>query len=554
MRGTSFLITYFVLSIATLFAQKSVVKELYFDLAKSTISESDKALLSNLLSTETIQQIESIQVNGHTDSIGTLSYNEGLAQERVDRVCNYLIQEMKILPNLISRNQFGEIKPKYKRSEWGNNRRVELILNFIQKEQEVPDRDTTITKNCLTLEVEAGTFAPHKNSEVKIEVIIIDSSNMADYNITLRDENNLPLISGGMFYLKATVDGKPVEQKKEIEACIPAQNYPKEVAENMDRYEGVKDENGNIVWRKISGDCKTKTIAPVNPENKPCDCYAITFNGNSPFQNCDYRCSDLYTNSTLFIPTLDAKDAFWSADENLAVHFLSGKPKNVEVCYTPKPDMNYKARPNDMVSPPMFQDLNLHRDLVIKCNKEAYDSKKKIRLFISRRFKNDNQDMISPEKLPGKAYENIAVYHGKMNDKGLIEWNETPVFSELNDLAHCYYLVFDLPFTGYYKIVDIRSASKSSRNKLKIRGPKGAEILAAHNKKNYIHYKLDQHEKRKKQFVISKVDEPENTILQITIQRKKVTLKAEILFSKLLYKSNRDIYIFKRKYFYRIKK
>jgi hypothetical protein len=551
---TKFLILSLSLLITALQAQKSIVKEIYFEPTKSTISESNKQFLDSLFSTKTLQQIESIQVHGHTDSIGSLSYNEALSQERTDRVCSYLIQKRNHLQALISSNKFGETKPKYEKSEWGHNRRVVLTVNLIQKKLEIPDKDTIITGDCLKIEVEAGTFAPYKNSEVKVKVIVIDSSNIADYAILLRDEAYNPLISGGMFYLQATVNGKPVKQSKNIQACIPANDYPAVLARNMEAYEGIKDKNGNIIWRKTTSSCLLDIVKPINPENKPCDCYKVLFTGNSSFVNCDIGCSESLTANNIPIPKLSDKNAFWTPDEIIAIDFFNDKPQNTEVLYTPKPNIAYKAFPNDMINPPMFQQLRLHRDLVIKCKKEAYDSTKMIRLFIDRRFKNENNREIATSDSQSYSYfEEIAVFAGKMDANQMIHWNKDPVFSGFSDLAHCTYLIFDLPFTGYYKIVDLGAMPEFYSCRIKVKAPRRAEVLVAHNQKNYIHYKLGLYKKRKKQFVISRVYESEKIMLQVSIKRKRSTLNAAVPLSELRYNSNRKMYFLKRKYFSRSK-
>src|SRR5690606_29906728 len=52
-----------------------------------------------------------VTIEGHTDSIGTDSYNKALSQRRADAVRNALIQRMNIEPERVTAVGYGEERP-----------------------------------------------------------------------------------------------------------------------------------------------------------------------------------------------------------------------------------------------------------------------------------------------------------------------------------------------------------------------------------------------------------------------------------------------------------
>lgn len=76
-----------------------------------------------------------IEVQGHTDSKGTLKYNQGLSERRATAVSRYLTQQ-SIVSSRLTVKGFGENIPKYdNKSEDGQmqNRRVEFLITANEK-------------------------------------------------------------------------------------------------------------------------------------------------------------------------------------------------------------------------------------------------------------------------------------------------------------------------------------------------------------------------------------------------------------------------------------
>ena len=69
-------------------------------------------------------------IEGHTDSVGTKSYNQNLSEKRANAVKNYLISQ-GVDSNRLSSIGFGEDKPidtNVNANGRSNNRRVEILF------------------------------------------------------------------------------------------------------------------------------------------------------------------------------------------------------------------------------------------------------------------------------------------------------------------------------------------------------------------------------------------------------------------------------------------
>lgn len=76
-----------------------------------------------------------IEVQGHTDSKGTLRYNESLSERRAAAV-SYYLSGKSIVASRLTTNGFGETMPKYTNTtEEGQtqNRRVEFLISANEK-------------------------------------------------------------------------------------------------------------------------------------------------------------------------------------------------------------------------------------------------------------------------------------------------------------------------------------------------------------------------------------------------------------------------------------
>jgi outer membrane protein OmpA-like peptidoglycan-associated protein len=101
-----------------------------FGFDKSDLSTSAKTNLDKLVVVLNEYEETDIEIQGHTDSKGSESYNQQLSVQRASRVSDYLIAE-GISRNRLTTKGFGEMLPKYLNDTENNrdkNRRVEFMI------------------------------------------------------------------------------------------------------------------------------------------------------------------------------------------------------------------------------------------------------------------------------------------------------------------------------------------------------------------------------------------------------------------------------------------
>ncbi len=108
------------------------LKGIYFDFNKATIKlpESQEALQAAyqiLKENPTIR----VEIQGHTDNIGSDEYNQKLSEQRAQAVVDYLVKQMGIDPSRLIAKGYGESKPKASNATpegRAQNRRVEFVV------------------------------------------------------------------------------------------------------------------------------------------------------------------------------------------------------------------------------------------------------------------------------------------------------------------------------------------------------------------------------------------------------------------------------------------
>jgi OOP family OmpA-OmpF porin len=102
----------------------------HFDFDKATLTPAAKAVLNGAAALLDQNERVVVQVAGHTDSIGTESYNQGLSDRRANSVKDYLVNKGVKASRMTARG-YGESQPVASNdTEAGRaeNRRVELIV------------------------------------------------------------------------------------------------------------------------------------------------------------------------------------------------------------------------------------------------------------------------------------------------------------------------------------------------------------------------------------------------------------------------------------------
>lgn len=106
-----------------------------FGFDRSDLSDDAKINLDKLITVITHYQDTDVELQGHTDSSGSESYNQRLSERRASEVSDYLITKGIPAARLTIKG-FGESTPKYdNESEEGKaqNRRVEFLITANEK-------------------------------------------------------------------------------------------------------------------------------------------------------------------------------------------------------------------------------------------------------------------------------------------------------------------------------------------------------------------------------------------------------------------------------------
>ena len=90
----------------------SLAADANFDFDKSDLKPAGMASLDKLVTDMQQVNVSSIDIVGHTDSIGTEAYNQGLSERRSASAANYLVQK-GVNPGLITTSGRGELQPAW---------------------------------------------------------------------------------------------------------------------------------------------------------------------------------------------------------------------------------------------------------------------------------------------------------------------------------------------------------------------------------------------------------------------------------------------------------
>jgi outer membrane protein OmpA-like peptidoglycan-associated protein len=110
--------------------------DVLFDFNKAILKPAAVSILKNYFTAERLAGIDSIRIEGHTDSIGTDSRNNQLSGQRSEAVRNWLLQNGLTSGTQLTLHAYGRSRPVASNQTAvgrAQNRRVELIL-FRKKE------------------------------------------------------------------------------------------------------------------------------------------------------------------------------------------------------------------------------------------------------------------------------------------------------------------------------------------------------------------------------------------------------------------------------------
>ena len=111
--------------------EKIILRGIYFDFNSATIKPESYPVLDDAAKVLTARPNMRIEIGGHTDSIGSDSYNMELSYSRANSVRDYLIRYHQIDPSRLIARGYGETMPiadNRTKSGRDNNRRIEFMI------------------------------------------------------------------------------------------------------------------------------------------------------------------------------------------------------------------------------------------------------------------------------------------------------------------------------------------------------------------------------------------------------------------------------------------
>ncbi|MFT4567991.1 MAG: outer membrane protein OmpA-like peptidoglycan-associated protein [Saprospiraceae bacterium] len=128
------ILSFFLFSTIELTAQilgpEDKTLSIYFGGGSYYVDPQQEELLNTFIQETENLEIYQIEVHGHTDNIGSVSFNQYLSEMRSGEVIYYL-ELLEIDREAIIKYDHGEMDPDYDNTEWQgklHNRRVDIIL------------------------------------------------------------------------------------------------------------------------------------------------------------------------------------------------------------------------------------------------------------------------------------------------------------------------------------------------------------------------------------------------------------------------------------------
>ena len=252
----------------TVVGQNQIRKIVPFGAGQFSLSSSNKLQLDSIIDKIKSKSFQII-LTGHADTTGNDKLNMEISKKRTLSISNYFIAK-GIDKSKIENKFLGEQNPIFNNSpneERIKNRCVEIILHIesspiiVQKETEKKitenlkfENDTILRfKNGTQIEISSETFYPKKIKDIDFEVTEIYSlCDMLTNNAVTRASNGDCLTSAGMLFIKPTIDGVEIQPNKGMFVKIKIPTMGGAIDKAMKLFGGVKDKNGQLVWKDLS--------------------------------------------------------------------------------------------------------------------------------------------------------------------------------------------------------------------------------------------------------------------------------------------------------------
>jgi len=167
---------------------KITLNNVFFDYNKSTLKDESYIELDKLVKILTINPNLYVEISGHTDSIGSDSYNKKLSDDRAEAVLQYLkrkgIDEKRMLA--VGYGEEFPVAPNSTEEGRKRNRRTEMII--------VEKLDSTKTKPTLQLSKNDGYYY-RKRKELEQQIAKIKEEEQKQLSLFLKKEQEEKLIA-----------------------------------------------------------------------------------------------------------------------------------------------------------------------------------------------------------------------------------------------------------------------------------------------------------------------------------------------------------------------
>jgi hypothetical protein len=441
----------------------------YFDVNQSRIKPEDYKVLDSVITIlKKGVNIRRIQINGYADTTGGADANLELSNRRTDTVANYILGNgLTALKSKVSTASLGE-KISGKEADLNEMRRVDVVL-FMAR----PDRDTILRMGCISVHVKANTFDGFNNDEVQFKIEYTGTpEEVKKMKMGFKDDEGNALLSNGVIKIVATYRGKAVKALQAVTVNLPRINSESDYLV----YKGIEDKNKNISsWKKTeipvrisakqSGaageDCDVQTFETkdlnttlaVEKKWPACYCSSDPFGGvqtpvkSNPMAKFGKDGSIIQINESCF-KKVDANTAWVGVEDNLYpdefLNFCNGflLPGVGNVPQIPKFD-------REIIK---FIDLNVSQ----KNDTADQIMIKKSKILL----------MIPKSKFPAHNGKQYAILPAETKKDNYLDWTNKIVFNDAcQGLVNCDYWVFEVPFTGFYTLLELTPLEKDSKGK-----------------------------------------------------------------------------------------
>ena len=227
------------------------IPDILFDFGRDELRKAGKEVLLGISEVLKRRPELKVQINGHTDSIGSERFNQGLSERRAAAVEKFLVGSGNLDPDRITRQGFGELRPiASNETPEGRqkNRRVEIVVSdessgagtlfYHAKRNELPSWREDVTLVDISL-----AFSP-----IEIPRLLRDAQDLPapiwirpspeDEKKVLRPQMEVPLLYGYF----------PLEDGL---AILPVPNLTEQIYLDLD-----------LLERPIFGDATVPPVAP----------------------------------------------------------------------------------------------------------------------------------------------------------------------------------------------------------------------------------------------------------------------------------------------------